>query len=328
MAPYKLVAEVFLEGLHEAFASEEAMTRMAEALDLKMFDRTASSRIFLKRLLDHAEATAIPEGRPGKMSENRWDCSQVVAAMMEMEEDFSLLMQVIPNLFALPFDLKTPSKSEVESLAKTVADLGGPDPLAPKAKKIARDATNDKWVASYNKLLAIHKNYKGLTDYSPAAPSPGTSFRLSPKGSTPAFADTEGLTGHSPTLDDYLLSPLPSYRILYLSWAPDVAAANAVSNREDKDDGAYFWGVGPFVSRSGGDMLLHAVYSRKVAHRAWKIIHQLGSDKTRSGLYVMPRLFSTTILVADEDFDMLFNVLEGSKLHEEGVHVGLRRLQD
>ena len=35
-----------------------------------------------------------------------------------------------------------------------------------------------------------------------------------------------------------------------------------------------------------------------------------------------------TILVADEDFDMLFNALEGSKLHEEGVHVGLRRLQD
>ena len=133
MAPYKLVAEVFLEGLHEAFASEEAMMRMAEALDLKMFDRTASSRIFLKRLLDHAEATAIPEGRPGKMSENRWDCAQVVNAMMEMEEDFSLLMQVIPNLFALPYNHRP-------ALTGVVIQFIGPEGVAVARQDNGLDA--------------------------------------------------------------------------------------------------------------------------------------------------------------------------------------------
>jgi hypothetical protein len=330
--PYEFVAHIFVRLAKEAWASEEAMQQTAEALGMTMFDRTKSARVFTKKLLDRAEKEAFPEGRPSSMSGNHYDAQAVALAFARICDDYTLTTQVLPNLLAVPFLLYVQDmEKDIEASKAVLASHGAPDPLAPKAKKVAADATNAAWAPAYNHILALTK---AMNPGEPLTMVVHDSFRLTHAGSTPAFADSMGLCGHSPTLDRYMKPVSPQLATVYLSWAPDHAASQVLGHTKETPEGPVFYGVGPIVSRSGGDILAASVFSRKVAHEAWKAIAEfpwkdagIASDPTPPEvLYVMPRLYSTTICVPTAFKEKALDVLTAWAV-SYGVTVGDQRIQ-
>lgn len=328
VTPYEVVASSLHKAVVAAWASEEAMQQAATDLGMSLFDRTKSSRVFLKKLMDKVDQEIHGDTRP-RMSSNHYDTQQVALHFAEICEDFTLTTQVIPNLLALPFMLFVPDmEKDVEASKAILASHGAPDPLAPKAKKIAADNTNAAWAPAYNHLLALHK---AMNPGEPLTMVSHDSFRLSPVRSTPAFADSMGLSGHSPALDRYFVPVSKELAVLYLSWAPDHAAAQVAANTKETPEGPLFYGVGPIVSKSGGDILAASVFSRKVAHEAWKMVAGFNwpseaRPTPRECLYVMPRLYSTTICVPAAYLEKVQAVLTEWAV-SYGVTVGTTRIQ-
>lgn len=145
----------------------------------------------------------------------------------------------------------------------------GDSPFEKKAKFKEGD---DEATRQYNRVLANARNLKILTE----APVGFNSFRISPIGSTPAFADLGNLSSLSIVgLRDYLTATVRVWTLNH----------EKISKRIDlhqQEDGGYVAeGLDfPVYSKSGGDIVTRALTSRWMA---WHVF--ANSTKT----YVVPK---------------------------------------
>jgi hypothetical protein len=191
------------------------------------------------------------------------------------------------------------------------------DPFAPKAKKIKEAKTTDE--QKFNNLISRVRAVNLIAQFDGQV-----SFRVSPMGSTPAFADSRNLSMIGVGGDKYLRT-FPHLKPFYIAWQPGQtpqvahpmmtagqAADGTVGTMLHADGISY-----SFVSRSGGDILNEVLFSRKIMYEVFRDF-----DITKETCIMIPRMNSVLVVTAadgghiKETFERLKAVYPVLELYE------------
>ena len=208
--------------------------------------------------------------------------------------DYNIFTQVLLNLQGY-----TGMKYAVGDAQKELAGIKGSwkhpklDPFAPKAKKIKEAKTTDE--QKFNNLISQVRAVNLIAQFDGQV-----SFRVSPKGSTPAFADSRNLSMIGVGGDKYL-RVFPNLKPFYIAWQPGQtpqvahpmmtagqAADGTVGTMLHADGISY-----SFVSRSGGDILNEVLFSRKIMYEVFRDF-----DITKETCIMIPRMNSVLVVTA------------------------------
>jgi hypothetical protein len=169
------------------------------------------------------------------------------------------------------------------------------DPFAPKAKKIKEAKTTDE--QKFNNLISRVRAVNLIAQFDGQV-----SFRVSPKGSTPAFADSRNLSMIGVGGDKYL-RVFPHLKPFYIVWQPGTTPKMTTHMIECPEgvspypDGAMFKAEGitgyPFHSRSDGSILNEVLFSRKIMYEVFRDF-----DITKETCIMIPRMNSVLVVTA------------------------------
>ena len=199
--------------------------------------------------------------------------------------DYNIFTQVLLNLQGY-----TGMKYAVGDAQKELAGIKGSwkhpklDPFAPKAKKIKEAKTTDE--QKFNNLISQVRAVNLIAQFDGQV-----SFRVSPKGSTPAFADSRNLSMIGVGGDKYL-RVFPNLKPFYIAWAPGTTPKIA---KLDSGLNMFFAdGIdGWFVSKSGGEILNEVLFSRKIMYEVFRDF-----DITKETCIMIPRMNSVLVVTA------------------------------
>jgi hypothetical protein len=177
-------------------------------------------------------------------------------------------------------------------------------PTDPKAKMV-RTATISEEDAEFNRDLSTIKSLRIIAGFTPQI-----SFRVSPKGSTPALVDANNISSLGIGSDKYLKT-FPGLRAFYIHWVPEtgpmMAAPSLIGNMGEVSYNAE--GVPyPFHSKSGGEILNQVLFSRKLAYEIFRAF-----DYENETIAILPRL-SSVLVVTEEKGTKLREVFSNLKL--------------
>jgi hypothetical protein len=202
--------------------------------------------------------------------------------------DYNIFTQVLLNLQGY-----TGMKYAVGDAQKELAGIKGSwkhpklDPFAPKAKKIKEAKTTDE--QKFNNLISQVRAVNLIAQFDGQV-----SFRVSPKGSTPAFADSRNLSMIGVGGDKYL-RVFPNLKPFYIAWAPgttphlaEVVFAQGSETILTAKDIPY-----NFRSKSGGDILNEVLFSRKIMYEVFRDF-----DITKETCIMIPRMNSVLVVTA------------------------------
>jgi hypothetical protein len=207
--------------------------------------------------------------------------------------DYNLFTQVLLNLqgyTGMAYQTGDAEK-EIARLQEAWPKEAALNPFAPKAKMVkqAEAATDEQ--KKYNTVLSTLRALRIISQFTPQI-----SFRVSPKGSTPAFADSRNISMIGEGGDKYLKT-IPSLGVFYLAWAtvPQMAAAHPVNPPDPR--GMKFIAPGipyDFYSKSGGEVLHDVLFARRLMYEIFG-----GIDTTQETCIMVPRMKSI-LIVADK----------------------------
>jgi hypothetical protein len=286
---YEAAARHFAERVDAMFASEQTLEAAYKLLYPGLpFDRTDHWAHVFETLLNEAWDVKGPavKGNPTAM-----DRLHIIRALHPLL-DYSLFTQVLLNLqgytgmFYLPGD----AQKEIDRLKGEWTGRGyKTDPFAPKARmhKLAADEEQRQ----FNNVLSTLKALRIITQFTPQI-----SFRVSPKGSTPAFADSRNISMIGAGGDKYLRT-IPALKTFYVTWdsVPQMAAPTGTRVVDGKP-GVVFSAEGipyEFVSKSGGEILQDVLFARKLM---WYVF--AGIDTTRETCIMVPRVSSLLVVTS------------------------------
>lgn len=257
---YQRVASLFANRITQIFESEAALEaefqRHFEGLP---FDRTDHWGSILLRMVSEAWYTAGPEV---KASPTSYDISAILSELHPLL-DYNLFTQVLMNLqnLSLVTYLALDAAVQLEGLRKAWAQEGGElNPFAPKAKMVKNAAKPIDVL--YNNAISTIRALKIIAGFTPLI-----SFRVSPKRSTPAFADSRNISMLGVGGDKYLRT-IPPFAAYYIGWEPD-STPKMTANVGRSPEGAVLRteGIGyDFVSKSGGEILGEVLFARKLVY--------------------------------------------------------------
>lgn len=215
--------------------------------------------------------------------------------------DYNLFTQVLLNLQGY-----TGMQYAVTDAQKELAGIKGSwkhpklDPFAPKSKKI-KDAKSDD-EKKFNNIISRVRAVNLIAQFDGQV-----SFRVSPKGGTPAFADSRNLSMIGVGGDKYLRT-FPNLKPFYIAWQPGTTPRIVAVEHENMPaitPGAINErGVGTtvliaegisyyFYSRSGGDILNEVLFSRKIMYEVFRDF-----DITKETCIMIPRMNSVLVVTA------------------------------
>jgi len=251
---YELVAQKFAERIGIVFASEETL----EACFLKhfpglTFDRTNHWQNIMQRELAAAWKQHGPAVITNPISH---DIDEILWRLKD-KLDYNLFSQVLLNLQVwLGVGYSVPdARKELEGLQQKYA---GKEltPFAEKAKMKRGGVTESERI--YNDDLSSIKALKIISEFTPM-----NSFRVSPKGSTPALADARNLSTLGWGADKYARA-ICDLKIYYVTW--DVGSTPTMAEPSPTANAFIVKGIDyPFVSKSGGEVLNEMLFSRLIA---------------------------------------------------------------
>jgi hypothetical protein len=278
MTVYENVAQVYAASIEEAFTSEETLSKLHEKTFPGLpFDRTDRWHLILSRELLRCWNEQGPVVKAGITSVDRREILLHLSNLL----DFNLFSQVLLNLqdWALLRYRVGDAQADTEKLQTKWAGKS-PSPFDVKAKMVKAASRPEDM--EFNRDLSTLKSLRIIPQI-----GPGLSFRVSPKGSTPALVDSANLSMLGIGGDQYLSVP-PALNVAYLSWetAPTVVVPD---EKGEFHNGTIMY---PFVSKSGGDILNSVLATRLLATAAFKILTQSGGETT----VVLPRMTSLMIL--------------------------------
>ncbi len=280
---YQATASKFAEQINAVFATEESLKALFDSYFPGLpFDRTDHWNGILNREITKAwqEAGPLVKTNPTMMD--------ILKILKELHPllDFNLYTQVALNLqnyVGFAYQGKDAEK-ELEDLRqkwagyKTAGQTTN-DPFEPKSKMVKEAAAPID--LEYNADLSAIKALRIIAQFGPLA-----SFRVSPKGSTPAFADSKNLSMIG-IGGDRFLKTLPTMRAYYIVWkdAPPIAVL--------QEDGSFkVTGIDyPFFSKSGGQILNEVLWSRYLAYQVYRVV-----DMVVKPLTVIPRMSSVMVI--------------------------------
>jgi hypothetical protein len=310
---YRATAVYFAEQINKIFESEESLKALFESYFPGLpFDRTDHWNGILNREVTKAWQIAGPTVITVPTSTDIYKILQELRKLL----DYNIFTQVALNLqnFAGWAYQAKDAEKELEVLKRKWADyqeLNGknltPNPLEPKAKMIKAAASDIDF--EHNADLSAIKALRIITQFGPLS-----SFRVSPKGSTPAFADSKNLSMIGLGGDRYLKT-IPGLKIFYITWSD---APNLLLPQED---GSFKTAEIPynFISKSGGQILNEVLFSRWLAYRVYGVI-----DMTTKMLTVIPRMNSVMIVASQHVPELETLVKEIQAAYKISLHEGVR----
>lgn len=278
---YSRVAREYAFKIREIFASEDTLkayfTKVFSSLE---FTRTDHWRGLLGKLLTDVWFDYGPEVRTVP---TQYDQEQILIQLYD-HMDYNLFTQVMLNLqkyVGFAYNIAK-AKEQVEALE---AFYKGKDksPFAPKATMVKYATKFDE--LRYNNDLSALKALRIIEKFSIA-----NSYRVTPMGSTPAFADSLNISMMGAGGDKYLVT-IPNVRVHFYSWAQTPYILEIQPDGTFRTPGISY----NFTSKSGGDTLNEVLFSRWVAHQVFGVI------KENTVKVIIPRMNSVMVVTDNEE---------------------------
>ena len=298
---YQRVTQLFADKVNAVFESEETLKAQFEALFPRLeFNRTDHWCGILYKVFRDCWLEAGPEV---KGESTGFDRNAVLKRLIPLL-DYNLFTQVLLNLQSY-----TTFAYQALDAEKDLAAIGEKwkdrkrTPTDPKAKMV-RTATVSEEDGEFNDDLSTVKSLRIIASFTPQI-----SFRVSPKGSTPALVDANNISSLGVGSDKYLRT-FPGLKAFYIHWIPETGPLMA-SVPVDASDRTAMRAEGisyPFYSKSGGEILNQVLFSRKVAYELFRAF-----DIENETITILPRL-SSVLAVTEEKGTKLREVFAGLKL--------------
>jgi hypothetical protein len=286
---YQAAAQHLAAQLDALFSSEAKMEEVFKILYPGLpFDRTDHWAFVFESLLNEAW---YDKGPVVKSNPTPMDRLQIIRALQPLL-DYNLFTQVLLNLqgYTGMHYLTGDAQREIDRLKDDwKLKQWKSDPFAPKARMHKAAATDEE--KQFNNVLSTQRALKTITQFTPQV-----SFRVSPKGSTPAFADSRNISMIGVGGDKYLRT-IPELKSFYITW--DVVPQMATLVRTEVVDGkpvVVFSADGipyEFHSKSGGEILQEVLFARKLMYDIFA-----GVDTTKETCIMVPRINSLLIVAA------------------------------
>jgi hypothetical protein len=306
---YQAAAEMFAERLEVIFTDEKTMEDIYQSIYGKSlpFDRTDHWAHIFEVLLNEAW---VAKGPAVKSNPTGMDRLQIIRRLADLI-DYNLFSQVLLNLqgYTGMWYMTGDAQKEIARLKNDWPKQYKLNPFAPKQKMI-KAAVNDEQ-KQFNEMLSTLRALNIITQFTPQI-----SFRVSPKGSTPAFADSRNISMIGMGGDKYLKT-LTHLKTFYIMWdvvpamayyKPPDAAPIAPGQMPDAAFGTFMAESipYPFVSKSGGAVLQEVLFARKVMTEVFK-----GCDITKETCIMVPRMNSILVVTnAEENLKKTFEHLK------------------
>jgi len=216
--------------------------------------------------------------------------------------DYNLFTQVLLNLQGYTGMRYAVGDAQAE-LASIKSNWKHPklNPFVPKAKKIKEAKTTDE--QNFNNLISRVRAVNLIAQFDGQV-----SFRVSPKGSTPAFADSRNLSMIGVGGDRYLRT-FPNLKPFYVAWQPGTTPHVWVL-KEESPNGTKLQFLDlpyPIVSKSGGDITNEVMFSRKIMYEVFRDF-----DVTKETCIMIPRM-NSVLVVTQVDGDHIKKTFERLK---------------
>lgn len=281
---YEKVAVEFAKQVNEIFENEQTLEAcFKDIFKNAEFSRTDNWSSILFKKLDACWREHGPDKLAGLTTHDRFTILEILPDYL----DFNIYSQVALNLqnWSLVTYEKHDSKDVLEKIAKKWEKFSQ-TPLSPGAKMV-KDAFRLADL-DFNKDLSTVKSLKTINGI-----SPNISFRVTPKGKTPAFADSQNFSTIGIGGDEYVKCA-PKHTVWYISWRP----GSTPFILEATDNGGFMTAgcTYPFFSKSGGETLNEVLYSRGVAFAFWT---GLGV-----GTLCLPRMNSVMVVTSQDEADV------------------------
>jgi hypothetical protein len=297
---YAQVASLFANNINDVFTSEDTLkAEFSKRLGGLEFTRTDHWMNILHGMLRDAWFSVVEI----KAEPTRYDCDQILREL-QTYLDYNLFTQVLLNLQSYQgvYYRTGDAGAQLQDMQQKWEERGGTlNPFAPKAKMLKTATTDIE--REYNHALSTQRALKIVAGFTPLI-----SFRVSPKGSTPAFSDSNNISMLGIGGDQFLTAK----QVFYICW--EMAAQVT-----------FFKGNGNFVatdipyeftSKSGGEVLSDCLFARFVMSFIYK-------NTTDSVL--IPRMQSVMVVTKDSREEFLkvcatlwkkypvFQVFEGTR---------------
>jgi hypothetical protein len=299
---YQRTAQIFADKINALFESEATLEKTFKAFYPGLdFDRTEHWAGIINKLLSDSWMEGGPIVKSEPTGVDKLNIIRYLAPLL----DYNLFTQVLLNLqgYTGMFYMTGDAKKEIDRLKSEWPKEWKLDPFAPKAKMVKQADAITEEQRQYNAVLSTIRALHIISQFTPQV-----SFRVSPKGSTPAFADSRNISMIGMGGDKYLKT-LPSLKTYYITWdsVPVMAVPVGQETTGVKFDAA---GVPyPFISKSGGQVLQDVLFARKIMYEIFK-----GVNITQETCIMVPRM-NSILIVADVVADNLHNAFRRLKEH-------------
>jgi hypothetical protein len=257
------------------------------------FSRTDYWNAIIWRVL---EASWLEAGPEVKSTPTGYD-KLMILKLTHPLLDYNLFTQVLLNLQGYTGMRYAVGDAQAE-LAGIKSNWKHPklNPFVPKAKKIKEAKTTDE--QSFNNIISRVRAVNLIAQFDGQV-----SFRVSPKGSTPAFADSRNLSMIGVGGDHYLRT-FPNLKPFYIAWQPGTTPQIWVLKEEGfetcgaKSNGKMtvltFLDLSyPIISKSGGEIANEVMFSRKIMYEVFRDF-----DITKETCIMIPRMNSVLVVTA------------------------------
>jgi hypothetical protein len=297
---YQRVADTFAARINEVFLSEETLAaEFKKSFEHLEFSRTDHGSTLLNKMFRDCWKTSGPEAA---VEPTGYDKLAVLRCLYHLL-DYNLFTQVLLNLqsYTGMAYLTKDAEDEIEKLKASWPKDAKLSPFEPKAKMVKNAATDEE--KQHNNILSTIKSLKIISQFTPQV-----SFRVSPIGSTPAFADSRNISMIGAGGDKYLRT-LPNLKPFYIHWAPGSTPGITQSVKTVQGDinnpvivpdpsGTQIIAAGipyPFFSKSGGDILNEVLFARMIMAEVFA-----AHDITAEMCIMIPRM-NSVLIVTDQN---------------------------
>lgn len=303
---YEKVAKVFADRINTIFESEATLeAEFKRNYETLPFDRTDYWSGIIYNVLRDAWLDAGPDVKAEPTGFDRIEVLRKAHKLL----DYNLFTQVLLNLqgfTGMAYQTGAAEKEIARMQEEWKAKEYKLDPFAPKAKMVKQAEVATEEQKSYNTAISSLRALRIISKF-----NPDVSFRVSPKGKTPAFADSRNLSMLGEGGDKYLKT-LPQLGVWYLTWTSVPRMATAWIVNPPDPEGMEFRASGipyPFKSKSGGEVLHDVLFARRLMYDIFAEV-----DTTQEICIMIPRM-NSLLIVADKYGTSLKKAIDKLKEH-------------
>ena len=290
---YKRVTNLMAARVNQIFESEDSLKEeFLKRFPGISFNRTDHWGSILYVLLRDCWLEAGPEVKAEPTGYDR----NVILKRITPLLDYNLFTQVMLNLqsyLGMAYQALNAEK-DLKTMEEGWKNASR-SPFSPGSKMVKISANMTTEDEKFNHDLSTIRSLKIIANF-----TPNLSWRVSPKGSTPALVDSNNVSSLGIGADRYL-KVMPGLRASYVFWEPGSGPTMATIPPASSDH-ITFQAEGipyPFRSKSGGEILNQVLFSRRLAFNIF-----CAHDVTQETCIIIPRMSSILVVHDDNSYNL------------------------